>query len=463
MPRSDRPKSSRIRGYYRMSLAERIALLADWADLDPNDVATLQEGLSTAQAGLMIENVVGRFALPLGIGTNFLINDREYLVPMAIEESSVVAAVSFAAKLAREGGGFRTGSTAPVMIAQIQLLDVPDANEATDRILAHREELLALANTSPSISALGGGPVDIVVRRLDETPTRPMLIVHLLFDARDAMGANAVNTSAESLAPRLEELSGGRALLRILSNLSDQRRAWASVSIPASAFEQESATGDEVVAAITDANAFAVADPYRAATHNKGIMNGIDAVALATGNDWRAIEAGAHAYAARDGQYRALTDWHVDAGNNGKTHHKADAVTDLSETSRRSEPGVALNGRIELPLAVGTVGGATRSHPTARVALKILGAHSARELAEIMAAVGLAQNLAALRALVTEGIQRGHMELHARQVAAAAGAGPDQTERIAAQLVREGKIREERARELLSACAEDDDDSTERH
>jgi hydroxymethylglutaryl-CoA reductase len=435
---TDRNRTSHISGFYRKPLPDRIAFIAEWANLDPAEIVSLEQSLSLAQADHMIENVVGRFALPLGIGTNFLINGREFLVPMVIEESSVVAAVSYAAKLARDSGGFRTGSTEPVMIAQVQLLDVEDMDAASERILAEKSALLELANTSPSISARGGGPVDLVVRRLDATPTSPMLIVHLLFDVRDAMGANAVNTAAESLAPRLEQLSGGRALLRILSNLSDHRRAWASVRIPASAFGQEPGSGDDIIAAIADANAFAVADPYRAATHNKGVMNGIDAVALATGNDWRAIEAGAHAWAARDGQYRALTDWSV----------KNASVS--QETSRVGESKNSLYGRVELPLAVGTVGGATRSHPTARVAMKILAVTGAQELAEIMAAVGLAQNLAALRALVTDGIQKGHMALHARQVAISAGARTEEVESIANQLVREGQIREERAIQLLA-------------
>jgi hydroxymethylglutaryl-CoA reductase len=379
--------------------------------------------------------VVGRYALPFGLGLNFLINGREYIVPMVIEEPSVVAAVSFAAKLARRGGGFRTGSTPPIMIAQVQLLAVPNASAAEAAILAAKAELLHLADTSPSITARGGGSVDIHVRHLPETPTGPMLIVHLHFDCRDAMGANAINTAAETIAPRLEQLSGGRALLRILSNLSDERRAWAEVTIPADAFTTDQLDGHEIIANIAHANAFAVADPYRAATHNKGIFNGIDAVALATGNDWRAIEAGGHAYAARDGQYRALTDWHV-------------ASREQNDESR-STNHAALYGRLELPLAVGIVGGATRVHPTAQLALKILDVASAAELSEVMAAVGLAQNLAALRALATDGIQRGHMALHARQMAVAAGATGDAVERIAAQLVVEGQIRVERAKELL--------------
>lgn len=444
-------RSSRLPGFYQKSISERTAAVAEWAGLTPAESAQLADGLSVAQADKMVENVVGRYALPLGIATNFVVNGAELLVPMVIEEPSVVAAVSFAARLVRSGGGFRTGSSRPVMIAQVQLLDVPDADAAEAAILAARDQLLALANTSPTIARLGGGPVDIHVRPLPQTPTVPMLIVHLLMDVRDAMGANAVNTAAEAIAPALERLSGGRALLRILSNLTDERRAWAEVTIPAESFGGESLVGTEVIANIAHANAFAVADPYRAATHNKGIFNGIDAVALATGNDWRAIEAGAHAWAARDGQYRALTDWRVVT--------EPDAIGGSGVQTEESLPEYsglfpALHGRLELPLSVGIVGGATRAHPAAQVALKILGVRSANHLAEIMAAVGLAQNLAALRALATEGIQRGHMSLHARQIAVAAGAAGDQVENIAAQMVREGEIRVERARQLLAAAAE---------
>lgn len=423
-------RSSRLSGFYQMSVDERVALLAAWAELTPVEVSQLEDGLSLAQADKMIENVVGRYALPLGIGANFLVNGRDYLVPMVVEEPSVVAAVSYAARLAREGGGFRTGSTAPVMIAQIQLLDVPEPEAATEAILAARDDLLALADTSPTITRLGGGPVEIEVRAL-ATATGPMTVVHLLFDTRDAMGANAVNTAAEVLAPALERLSGGRSLLRILSNLTDRRRAWAEVTIPAAAFDTRGHGGAQVIEGIAHANAFADADPYRAATHNKGIMNGIDAVALATGNDWRALEAGAHAYAARDGRYRSLTEW-------------------------RAVEGGALCGRLELPLAVGIVGGATRAHPTAQVAMKILDVASATELAEVMVAVGLAQNLAALRALVTDGIQAGHMALHARQVAVAAGATGAQVDWVAGQLVAEGAVRAERARELLQGLGNKD-------
>lgn len=388
-------------------------------------------------ADKMVENVVGRYNLPLSVGANFLIDGQQHLIPMAIEEPSVVAGVSSGALLARAGGGFHTGSTDPVMIAQIQLLDVPDAEAAEHAILAARPQILAAADKSPTLSRLGGGPKGLEVRHLPNTQVGAMLIVHLLIDCRDAMGANAVNTAAEAAAPLLVKLSGGRAGLRILSNLSDKRRAWAEVEIPAEAFDSEESNGAETIERIAEANAFAAADPYRAVTHNKGIFNGIDAVLLATGNDWRAVEAGAHAWAARDGRYRGLTDWKV----------------------RACGGSMSLFGRLELPLAVGSVGGATRSHPTARLALKILqplgddrssaSGIGAERLGKIITAVGLAQNLAALRALTTTGIQKGHMRLHARQMAVTAGAEGEAVERIAAALVREREIRVERARELL--------------
>ena len=443
-------KTSRLSGFYQKSLSERVAMIAAWAELSPDEIDVLTHGMGVVLGDKLIENVVGRYDLPLGIGTNFVVNGRDVLVPMVVEEPSVVAAASFAAKLARAGGGFRTGSTRPVMIAQVQLLDVPDFAAAQRAICAARAELLALADTSPTIARLGGGPVDILTRPLPTTPTGPMLIVHLLFDVRDAMGANAVNTAAETIAPRLEALSGGRALLRILSNLADERRAWAETLIPATAFATADADGVSVIDGIAHANAFAVADPYRAVTHNKGIMNGIDAVAVATGNDWRSLEAGAHAYAARDGQYRALTDWHVLTDADDLPPVTAFRDADGAPTLPADTTLPALYGRLELPLAVGIVGGATRAHPVAQVALKVLGVHSATELSEVMAAVGLAQNLAAIRALVTGGIQRGHMALHARQVALAAGAQGDAVERIATRLVAEGQIRVERARELLA-------------
>ncbi len=383
-------RSSRLQGFYQLPPLQRREQLALWAELDEDDLAALEGGLSLDAADTLIENAVGLYALPFAIAPNFIIDGRELLLPMVVEEPSVVAAMANAARLARSGGGFSTGSTESVMIGQVQLLDVPDPALAAERILERKAELLAqIESLHPTIRRLGGGPRDLQVRHLDDTPAGSMLIVHLLFDARDAMGANAVNTAAEALAPALETLSGGRALLRILSNLSDQRRAWASCRIPASAFTTDAFTGSEIARGIEAATAFATADPYRAATHNKGIFNGIDAVALATGQDWRALEAGGHAYAARDGQYRSLSEWRLE--------------------------GDDLVGWLELPLAAGVVGGLTRIHPTARLALKILGHPDARLLSQILAAAGLAQNLAALRALAAEGIQAGHMALHARR------------------------------------------------
>ena len=420
-------KTSRLPGFYKLPPAERVAAVGDWAELDESERAVLAgQGLSPTQADLMIENVVGTYALPLGIAVNFLINDRDYLIPMAVEEPSVLAAISHAAKLIRAGGGFRAESTEPIMIGQIQILDIPDLEAARLAVLSHRDELMARADAcSESIVAYGGGARGIEARPFPDTPVGPMLIVHLLFDSRDAMGANTVNTAAEAIAPRLAELTGGRTNLRILSNLADRRTATARCTIPAAELTLPDIPGADVARLIAEANAFAVVDPYRAATHNKGIMNGIDAVCIATGNDWRAIEAGAHSYAARNGRYTALTDWHVDGNGD-------------------------LFGEITLPMAVGTVGGATKVHPTARVAMKILAVESAGELARLLACVGLAQNLAAIRALSTHGIQKGHMRLHARQVALAAGADEKQVQAIADQLVAEGSIRVERARELLA-------------
>ncbi|MBP6015165.1 MAG: hydroxymethylglutaryl-CoA reductase, degradative [Candidatus Promineofilum sp.] len=419
-------KSSRLPGFYKLGLAERVALVAERAGLSEDEAAVLAgDGLAPAQADLMIENALGTHALPLGVAANFLINGRDYLIPMAVEEPSVLAAVSHAAKLIRAGGGFTAEASAPVMIGQIQVLDILDMAGAAAALMAHRDELLALADKcNPSITRRGGGARDIEVRPFPDTPVGPMLVVHLLYDTRDAMGANAVNTAVEAIAPRVAQLTRGRVNLRILSNLTDRRTATARCTIPVAELAQPGIPGAEVAQLIAEANAFAVVDPYRAATHNKGIMNGIDAVCIATGNDWRAIEAGAHAYAARHGRYQALTDWHVDAGGD-------------------------LSGEMTLPLAVGVVGGATKVHPTARVVLKILGVESAGELAGLMACVGLAQNLAAIKALATHGIQKGHMRLHARQIALAAGAADGQVQTIADQLVAEGNIRVERAQELL--------------
>ena len=419
-------KVSRLPGFYKKTLAERVVLVGDWAGLnEPERAALLGQGLPSSTAAQMVENGLGTFELPIGIACNFTINGRDYLIPMAIEEPSVIAAVSFAAKLVRAGGGFQTEASEPVMIGQIQVLDMPDLAAAAAAVAANEAELMAAADAiSQNIVRRGGGARGIEVRTFATTPAGPMLVVHLLYDCRDAMGANAINTAVEALAPIVAELTGGRTNLRILSNLSDRRTATARCTIPAAALKTAEFSGAEVAKGIEEANIFALVDPYRATTHNKGIMNGVDAVCIATGNDWRAIEAGAHAYAARDGQYRALTDWHVD--ENGD-----------------------LFGELTLPLAVGIVGGATRVHPVAQVAMKILDVSSAAELAQIMAAVGLAQNLAAIRALATSGIQRGHMRMHARQVAMAAGATGTLVTRIAEQLIAENNIRVNRAEEIL--------------
>lgn len=420
-------RSSRLPGFYQRSLAERAAMVAQWAGLDRDDQAVLLglAGLNASQAEHMIENVVGIYALPFGIATNFLINGMDYLVPMVVEEPSIVAGVSYAAKLARGGGGFITTADDPVMIGQIQVLDVDNVYAAAGRVWEAREGLLEEANCCDRVMVeLGGGARGIELRPFPETPAGPMLVVHLLFDVRDAMGANAINTTCERLAPLIETITGGRVNLRILSNLADRRKATASCTIPVDALSAGDMTGDEVARAIIEAAAFAAVDPYRAATHNKGVMNGMDAVAIATGNDWRALEAGAHAWAARGGRYGSMTDWRLDDQGD-------------------------LRGRLELPVAVGTVGGATRVHPVARVALKILGVQAAAELAQVMVAVGLAQNLAAIRALATEGIQRGHMSLHAKQMALAAGASEQEVALVAQRMVDEGRITTERAAELL--------------
>jgi hydroxymethylglutaryl-CoA reductase len=418
---------SRIAGLYDMTIKDRLASLESEAGVDADVIQVLQQlgGIDSDQADHMIENVVGVFGLPLGIATNFHINGRDILIPMAIEEPSVVAGASFMAKLARTDGGFRASTTEPEMIGQIQVLDVPDPKLATERLMKARDEILAIADEAdPLLVQLGGGARDIEVHIIENTEVGTMLIVHLIYDTRDAMGANAVNTAVERLKPKIESISGGRVHLRILSNLADRRLAKATCSIPAEALSFQDFSGEAVRDGVVDAWAFAAADPYRAATHNKGIMNGIDAVVISTGNDWRAIEAGAHAYAARNGRYTSLSSWNVDASG-------------------------SLIGTLEMPMAVGIVGGATRVHPMAKACLSLMGVQSARELAEIIVSVGLAQNLAALRALASEGIQRGHMSLHARQVAASAGAEGELIEQIAQRMVLEGTIGIEQARNLF--------------
>lgn len=411
--------------FYNLSIPERLEWLAQKAGLEPADLAALRGGLNAEQADHMIENAVGVFGLPLGVAQNFVVNGREVLVPMAVEEPSVVAGASFMAKLVRAGGGFMAHASAPEMIGQMQILDLADPQAARLKLLEQRERLLAEAGEiDPVLKRLGGGPRDLEVHVIEESPIGAFLVLHLIYDVRDAMGANAVNTAMERLTTSVEQITGGRAHLRILSNLADRRTASVSCTIPLS----ELAFGDFPAGQVRDgviaAWAFAVADPYRAATHNKGIMNGVDAVVIATGNDWRAIEAGAHAYAARGGRYTSLSTWGKDRDGN-------------------------LVGSLEMPMAVGTVGGATRVHPAARAALKLMGIQSAAQLAEIIVSVGLAQNLAALRALATEGIQRGHMGLHARQVAIAAGAEGDEINRLADQLVAEKAVRIDRAEEIL--------------
>lgn len=414
-------KSSRIPGFYTLKPEERLQVVAEFAQLTDEEKKLISScGLDIATASRMIENVVGVFPLPLGIAANFLINGRDYLVPMAVEEPSVVAAASNAAKMARDGGGIFSFQPSQLMIGQVQLVEVSNPFHAKMEILRNRDEILARANEcDPVLVNLGGGAKDVEARVL-ETELGPMVVVHLIVDVRDAMGANAVNTMAESVAPFLARLSGGKFRLRIISNLADKRIARAYARVPA-----ESVGGVEVARGIVEAYQFAKADPYRAATHNKGIMNGIDAVAIATGNDWRAIEAGAHAYAARNGRYEPLTIW-------------------------EQTPSGDLYGVIELPLAVGIVGGAVRTNPVAKTCLKILGIKSARELAEVMAAVGLVQNLAALRALAAEGIQAGHMSLHAKNIAVMAGATGEEIDLVAEEMVRQKTIRVDKAEEILA-------------
>jgi len=419
---------SRIPGFYNLSLAQRLSELAQRGELSAEDLAALsgQAGLTYEQADHMIENVVGVHALPLGIALNFIVNGREVLVPMVIEEPSVVAGASFMAKLARDGGGFIAQADPPEMIGQIQLLCISDMPAARQAIVEQKSRLLAeISELDPVLKRLGGGPRDLEVRLIEDSPIGPFLVVHLIYDVRDAMGANAVNTAVERLAPQLETISGGKAHLRILSNLADHRLARAQCTIPLRELAFDAYPAEDVRDGIISAWAFAVADPYRAATHNKGIMNGVDPVVIATGNDWRAIEAGAHAYAAHSGRYTSLSTWGQDAQGN-------------------------LVGSLEMPMAVGIVGGATQVHPVARAALKLMRVTTAGQLAEIIVSVGLAQNLAALRALATEGIQRGHMGLHARQVAIAAGAQGEMIEQLAAQMVAEKTVRVDRAKEILN-------------
>ncbi len=416
--------TSRISGFYKLPPEERLKAVADQAGLSREEVSQVDRGLELDQADRMVENVIGVFQVPLGIATNFVIDGREVLVPMATEEPSVIAAASNGARMARGSGGFLTSSTGPVMRAQIQVTGISDPFGASQTILLHKDELTRMANDKdPMLVRYGGGVKNIEVHIIDSR-LGPMVVIHLIVDCRDAMGANAVNTMAEALAPRIEEITGGRVYLRIISNLADKRLARAKA-----VFKAEDLGGHEVVDGILQAATLAEVDPYRAATHNKGIMNGITAVVLATGNDTRAVEAGAHAYASTQGQYKSLTRY--------EKNKDGDLV-----------------GTIELPVAVGLVGGATRVHPVAKSAVKILGVKSADELSRIIAAVGLCQNFAALRALASEGIQRGHMSLHAKNVAAQAGAKCDLIEIIAARMAAERRISVDRAVELMKELEE---------
>jgi len=418
-------RSSRIPGFHTLSVEQRRARLAAFLGDSRTASGWSHAGLDPDSADHMIENVVGTFGLPLGIALNFVVNGREVLVPMAIEEPSVVAGASFMAKLARISGGFRASYAGSEMVGQIQVLDLKDVEQGRRLLLEHRDDLLAEADAvDPILKRLGGGARDLIVRVIQESPIGPFLVVHVVLDVRDAMGANAVNTACEKLAPRIEAITNGRVHLRILSNLADRRLARAECSIPADELAFGEYTGAAVRDRIIEAWAFAAADPYRAATHNKGIMNGVDAVAIATGNDWRAIEAGAHAFAARSGSYTSLSTWKKDEDGN-------------------------LIGSLEMPMAVGVVGGATRVHPTAQACLKLMDVQTSADLAQVMVSVGLAQNMAALRALATEGIQHGHMALHARQVAIAAGASGDVIEKVAARMVEEKVVRIDRAQEIL--------------
>jgi hydroxymethylglutaryl-CoA reductase len=427
--------NSRLSGFYKLTVEERRAKLADSAPISPGLLASYDTGgLLRDAADHMIENVIGTFALPLGVALNFRVNGRDVLVPMAIEEPSVVAGASFMAKLARAGGGFVASADEPLMIGQMQVLELPDLDAAKAAVLQHKAELLSEADAiDPVLKKFGGGARGLEARIIEDSPIGPFLVLHLLYDVRDAMGANAVNTACEKLAPRVEAITGGRVHLKILSNLADRRLARVQCKIPAGylSFGDENLkyTGEQVRDGIIEAYAFAAADPYRAATHNKGIMNGVDAIVIATGNDWRAIEAGAHAYAARSGRYTSLSTWSKDEGG-------------------------SLVGSLEMPMAVGIIGGATKVHPGAQAALKLMGVKTAAELAEVIVSVGLAQNMAALRALATEGIQRGHMSLHARQVAIAAGASGDLIDEVARRMVEEKVVRTDRAEAILKETSE---------
>lgn len=413
---------------YKLPLHSRLDAIQGITNLEPETLRGFlpDGGLSPELADNMIENVIGTYSLPLGTAVNFMINGADYLVPMAIEEPSVVAGASYMAKLVRLNGGFKAEADESLMIAQIQVLDLTDLSAAESLILSHKAQILEEAEqVDPVLSRFGGGPRDLEIRTFQNSAVGPMLVLHLIIDTVDAMGANATNSMAEKISPTVASLTGGRVHLRILSNLADKRLARASCRISAEDLAFKDFSGEQVRDGVIEAWALAEVDPYRAATHNKGIMNGVDAVLIATGNDWRAVEAGAHAYASRKGRYSSLSEW--SQGPNGE-----------------------LVGRLEMPLAVGIIGGATQVHPTAKSALQMMGIESANELAKVVVSVGLAQNLAALRALATEGIQRGHMALHARQLAITAGVEADQIDEVVRHMVRDGRITVEYAHQILS-------------
>lgn len=423
-------KSSRIPGFYNMSVDERRKLLKDNYDLTDEQMRNLSNNpsLSLDKANNMIENVVGTYELPLGMGLNFVINGKEYTVPMAIEEASVVASASHIAKIVRSAGGFEAKSRERLMIGQIQVVGCSDFKDAKQALLNQKDTLLSAANDAyPSIVKRGGGTRDLDVRILNEganSTYSQMLVMHIYVDTCDAMGANMINTMVEAIAPIVEEITGGKVYLRILSNYADRSLASARCVIPPYLLTTGDFTGEEVRDGVIHAYEFAASDPYRAVTHNKGIMNGIDPIVIATGNDWRAVEAGAHAYAAKDGQYGSMTTWSEDEAGN-------------------------LVGEIELPMSVGIVGGATRVHPLAELSLSIMNIESAAELAEVIVSVGLAQNLGALKALATDGIQKGHMALHSRSVAIAGGASGEMIDVIAKKLIDQKEIRVGKAKELV--------------
>jgi hydroxymethylglutaryl-CoA reductase len=419
---------SRLPNFRALTPAQRLEHVVLAAGLSADEAALVSNpgALSTERANGMVENVIGTFELPLGIGGYFQVNGRDVLVPMVVEEPSVVAAASYMAKLARECGGFETSSTGPLMRAQVQVIGINDPYGARLALLKHRIEILEVSNSRDKVLiGLGGGCKDIEVHVFPDTVRGAMIVMHLIVDVRDAMGANTVNTMAEAVSPLVEKLTGGTVRLRILSNLADLRLARARVRLTPRVLKTKDRSGEEIIEGIIDAHTLAVIDPYRAATHNKGIMNGIDPVIVATGNDWRAVEAGAHAYACRSGRYTSLTTWEKDTSG-------------------------ALVGTIEMPMPVGLVGGATKTHPLARLALKIMDVKSAQELGEVAVAVGLAQNVGALRALATEGIQRGHMALHARNIALVAGATGDETDIVAKRMAAEHDVRTDRAVVLLA-------------